>query len=532
MNHSNRIAFFLAVSAFGFGQATLEDFQSTRFGYSSSYPLWSAYTGPGAGDNLCTTQTWTITGGFGVDAFPATYCPYVYFNAGAPGGWPTKYAWPNGYTQTFIKSGTWNANFNRFAFSITCTGNNWPVQNTSASVGTFVRPFSETDTGVQGQHYYHYLPSAFNSGQTYYYTLNRHPQHQRSGGGGINWPNDPEWVDPSDSFGPVHYFDGWTPFYIVPTDLHATNAGQCSYGPMTFSLSTQQEPDEDVSTVAISYDGSNYHVDWAGPKNVTESYTVVTATASMHANGFSTGSACAGAGTPTTPGDAYTPVNWTCAKAQVPTLYVAIRPNPVVIGATGNGVSPIRLSFAVDPMWSTNDQVVVSGVAGNTAANGTYLVTPHTWQIWNFGYTGGLSQIVVSGGTGTATTTSAHNLQAGQVVQVYNYEDSSEWAYGLTYKILTVPSGTTFTFSTGETAGTYNSGTAPNLQIWGLPSVDLQSTTGNGSYTSGGTAVATSNTTNFTEVVIGYAAPSPGAGSSIFGAVKTFGPIRINEEQK
>ncbi|HVO96533.1 MAG TPA: hypothetical protein VMT15_00625, partial [Bryobacteraceae bacterium] len=47
--------------------ATLEDFQSTRFGYSSSYPLWSAYTGPGAGDNLCTTQTWTITGGFGVD---------------------------------------------------------------------------------------------------------------------------------------------------------------------------------------------------------------------------------------------------------------------------------------------------------------------------------------------------------------------------------------------------------------------------------------------------------------------------------
>jgi hypothetical protein len=345
------------------------------------------------------------------------------------------------------------------------------------------------------------MANTFNANQWYYFTLNDHPQHHVGMAPYINWPNDPEWVLPGTVGEPTHYYDGWTRFYITPNQQAIPSAFTCEYGPMSFAV-VSGEPDEDVATIAGSYDGSSYHVDWAGPKNVTEGYIVKYATASMHTNGFSTGTVCGG--TPGTQDNAYTYVNWTCKIAQVPSLYVAIRPQPPVIGATGNGISPIILTFAASPMYASNDQVTVSGVGGNTAANGTWNVTPITWQFWRF-LDSSLVQVVVSGGTATVTTASAHNLVAGQVVQIYNATDSGNWGYAPTTTVLTVPSTTTFTISTTEASGTYTTASTPNLQVWSLPAISLQGSTGNGAWTSGGTVQATSNTTDFTEILI----PSP-----------------------
>jgi hypothetical protein len=367
---------------------------------------------------------------------------------GAEGGTPDGYNYPNGYTQAYLLSGSWNTGFNRLTFSMNCS-KSWPIQSTLSSVGTYIRDHGQTDPSFQGQHYYHYMANAVKSGVWYYFTLNGHPQHKVAQSPVINWPNNPEEVFPS--FGtPINYYDGLTRWYINPyfsRDLTGTFA--CEWGPIAFGLVTD-EPDEDVSTIASSYDGSTYHVDFAGPKNVTETYTVRCATSSMHTNGFGIGSTCGSS--PSTQGNAYTYVNWAYTTPHVPALYVALRPHPVVIGATGNGVSPIILSFAVDPMYASGDQVTVTGVGGNTAANGTFNVTPIARRFWSFGNSS-LTSVVVSGGIGTATTNSVHNLKAGQVVMVYHANDSGQWGYAPLYAVGSVPSTTTFTFSTGSRFG-------------------------------------------------------------------------------
>jgi hypothetical protein len=471
----------------------LENFSTVRTAIGSTTPMWGVYTGTGGGGSPCTTQSWSISGGTGNDVIGPNSCPYMDTQVGEQGGTPGGYGYPNGYLQSYLLTGSWTPNFNRISYSMNCNSA-WPMQTTTSTVGTYIRQHGATDPTFQGQHYYHLLANAVNSGEWYYFTLNGHPQHQVGQGSGINWPNDPEYVNPTTGAA-VHYYDGLTRWYVNPYFLAIASGSTCEFGPISFSA-VSGESDEDVSTVTGSYDGTAYHADWAGPKNVTESFTVHYATASMHTNGFSSGTDCGT--TPQTQGDTYTYVNWTCTVAQVPNLYVAIRPHPVVIGATGNGVSPIRLSFAADPMWAANDQITVSGVSGNTAANGTFNLTPHTWQFWTIANSG-LSQIVVSGGVATVTTASAHNLETGQAVMVYNPNDPNTWGYAPLYTV-TVTGSTTFTFPTTQPNATYNSSSTPSLQVWSLPSVDLQGSTGNGAYTSGGSVVATSDTNDFTEI--------------------------------
>jgi hypothetical protein len=100
-------------------------------------------------------------------------------------------------------------------------------------------------------------------------------------------------------------------------------------------------------------------------------------------------------------------------------------------------------------------------------------------DIANYSYsssvTGGtLTSIVVSGNTATATTATAHGLMARQVTAV---SGSTTSALNAVYTILTVPSTTTFTFTTAAVGdGTYNngaltlSGVAPLLTspIWSI----------------------------------------------------------------
>lgn len=77
----------------------------------------------------------------------------------------------------------------------------------------------------------------------------------------------------------------------------------------------------------------------------------------------------------------------------------------------------------------------------------------------SLGLTGGtapvnLTQIVVSSGTATATTDAAHGLRVGHVVEV---RGASASLLNRQARVATVPSSTTFTFSTSAADATYNS---------------------------------------------------------------------------
>jgi hypothetical protein len=173
----------------------------------------------------------------------------------------------------------------------------------------------------------------------------------------------------------------------------------------------------------------------------------------------------------------------------------------------------------------TASTVTVAGVGGNTAANGTWSYTAHPRRFWGFGGVAlatGLTSVVTTGSVATINTTSAHNLVVGDQVMVWWYEDpttSGQWSYGNLFPVKTVPSSTSFTITTTEDAATYTSSNAANLQIWSMPSLDLTGSTGNGAYTSGGTATSTSNTADFTEVMI------PGTGSNL-----STSPCDINKD--
>jgi hypothetical protein len=477
-------------------QAVLENFAAARNNFGNAGPLWDAYNGGG-----CTGNSWTIGSSQGIDANTGNPgdCPYIHFFPDGTNG----YFYPQGYAQFYILSGSWNPQYNRLTYTMTC---NATITSGSDGFADYIRDpldINGGDSSYQGQHYYHGTSlQRIVANHAVTWIINRTPNHQVGSASSINWPNDPEWVLPTGNQSaiahPVHYFDGLTRFYLNPT-RQASSPTQCTYSSFNFSTAAG-EPDEYVYTLMGNYDGSSYNIAWHTPNNDSTPYLIHYSTSgSMHVGGFSTGT---NAGTITAPGNTYDYVTWTSpAMTQAANMWVAIRPQPLVIGATGNGVSPIRLSLPADAMYGNNDQVTVSGIGGNTAANGTWNITPVPRQFWRF-YDGTLGSIVVSGGIATVTTPMAHNLKVGQIVLLYNVTDSSVWSYGPTSAVTSVPTSTTFTTTTTEPNGTYNSGNTPSLQVWAMPAIDLQGSTGNGAYTSGGRVAATSDTTNFSEIYL------------------------------
>lgn len=509
-------------------QAVLETWASLRT-KNNGEALW-AKAGDGSGECNNGASTFTVSDSKGINGTSPTAgnCPYAHFFPNASAG----YSAPQGYAKYYIESGEWNAQYNRLTYTMTCDA---AIVSASDGWANYVRDPATTDSAYQGQHYYHGqpMPSAyFNvpiaANRPVTWILNRTPNHMVSQSANINWPNDPEWVFPTGNDtgtpAPVHYFDGLTRFYLNPTRQQAPTTpppSQCSYGPLTFTLNSHNEPDEYVYTALGQYDGSKYNVAWKVPNNDSTVYEVRYSTAdSLHTNGLSTG---ASGGTVQAQGDTYNAVGWSSpAMSQASSIWVAIRPRPAVSGATGNSVSPVRLSFHADPMYATGDEVTVSGVTGNAAANGTYTVTPVPRQFWKTS-NGSVVSIVVSGGTGTVTTSSAHNLKVGQVAMIY-WGAGDDWAYAPYKTITATPSGTTFQFATSEPSGTYNSGTG-DIWVWSAPAIDLVGTTGNGAYAGGGYATATSDTANFTEIVLEAGAASSG-GSRSSGRVTVGGKIQ------
>lgn len=71
----------------------------------------------------------------------------------------------------------------------------------------------------------------------------------------------------------------------------------------------------------------------------------------------------------------YTKFSTTTAavKGQVGSWLTSLNAN--ITGTTGNGVNPIVITTSVGHQLTTGDPVTISGVVGNTAANGTFVVT-------------------------------------------------------------------------------------------------------------------------------------------------------------
>jgi hypothetical protein len=423
------------------------------------------------------------------------------------------------YAQSYIQNGTWSANFNRLSFQLKCTTYIPRTVGGSDGVfqfGTYIRHHNEPNSSAQGTHYYHESDMQIYPNTWVNVVLNRTPQHCNICGAYDRFQEDPEYWFPQlpvDNYVPdaTHYWDDLTSTYVDGHFGGPIDDTACQVTPYTFSLVTG-EPDSHINTFASTYNGSAYEVNFNGPAMVSggETYTVAYSTSgSMHANGLTTG----------TNGGTVTGYNsspflnvgpWISPNMpQAPTLWVAFRPAMPIQGVTGNGVSPIIVTSQVNPNLATGDQITVAGVMGNTAANGTWIVTELTGRDFKFS-DGSLVSIAVASNVATATTGTAHGLLVGQIIAPKstmigggNLQNYNGQGVGAGIQIIAVPSSTTFQFTTSGVAdGTYTVSSDSQAYIFSFFATSLNGSTGNGAYTGGGTMTATSNTKNFAEVVI------------------------------
>lgn len=274
-------------------------------------PLWSPYTGAGSD---YTTQVGSLDTGSYRDTIPGSGRPYVQF-------FPYPYLSPNGFAKAHLRSGVWNAGFNRLRFWIKTTasiarrGDGGPI----AEVGTYSKP-NDGYPSNQGDHYYHFLDANLVPNQWMLVTINRVPQHKVGMDSNTNWPENP--TAPA-----VNYFDGLTRFYFCDEYGDPAKWGYSNwwFKNYQFDLVTG-EPDTLVSSVTAVYTGARYEVSWAGPKNTNQSYTVRYSANSMKLNGIGSGTL---GGTVSNPGNAYTGTFW--ASANMPQfsngVYIAIQPS-------------------------------------------------------------------------------------------------------------------------------------------------------------------------------------------------------------
>ncbi len=163
-----------------------------------------------------------------------------------------------------------------------------------------------------------------------------------------------------------------------------------------------------------------------------------------------------------------------CSKEATVPLSVPITTSvaPGVITGASNTIPIVITTTAPTTGMALTDTVVVSGVTGNTAANGTWAITAFTATTITLAASGG-NGAYISGGvwaatTGalavtplTFTTSAAHGLAVGDVVTITGHSvAAANSTAGFT--VATVPSSTTFTLTgyttaiggTGGTGGT------------------------------------------------------------------------------
>lgn len=306
------LCLFFWFPARSYSQALLEDFSSLRLN-SSGDNLWTLYNG------TAPNQTGGVieNGMFKVIADPSSSQP-LYFQF-----FPFPYIAPSGFAQNWIKSGAYNPNATRLRWKFKCNRDMpySPGGSGTMEVGTYVKTRNDTTSNYQGQHYYHTVTANIHAGRWVLFTMNRRPTHRVGNPGSQDYPDDPEWTNPSTG-APVHYFDGLTRFYFT---LYADNSqgATCYFDDFYFDTVTG-EPDASVFTTTATHSGTAYEVAWNGPKNQTVTYDIRYSTTSMKPNNFLSG---ADGGSATTPGNDYTGVFWKGPNMpEQPVFYVAIRP--------------------------------------------------------------------------------------------------------------------------------------------------------------------------------------------------------------
>jgi hypothetical protein len=461
------------------GQAVLEDFTSVRYRIGTSRPLWDHVT-----VSVCPSLSWQVVNREGVVSVTSGSCPYIHFM-------PYPYDWSDGFTRSYLKSGSWDPLFNRMLFRFKC-GATW--SNNNGTVGTYVKSQNAPGGSNQGAHYYHPIGKSYPvAGRWEHQMITWKPSHQASHSPGVNWPADVSNVWPTgDKF---HYFDGLTRFYYSWEHI-TLPATTCSFDDVTF-VRAENEPDEWVSSLNIIYDGTKYQADLFTREFEIDSFHIRYSPQSLKSVGFSNG-VDASSGQRKDLGDWF---HWDSpAMPEQRALYVGFRPVAKLLGVTNS--SPIKIITDTPLNVSAGDEVAVVGVGGNTAANGRWPVTPVPRAFWTVD-DGTLVSVVSSSGVTTVTTSAAHNLLPGMYVSIYWYGNIGPFYWVAPRKISATPTSNTLTLSIPDLAdGTFSLSSNSGLTMWSSPMLILNGSTSNGTYTSGGTVSATAEFKNFTEIVI------------------------------
>ncbi len=421
--------------------------------------------------------------------------------------------WPLHFMAGYPISGTWDDNvYNRFRFYWKCDTSFIPDPQGDAtfSFGTYVR--AKNDVGPGGAHYYMNLNPYSYANKRAVIELNRNPSGNR------DWGADPVMDDPMWNMGftigstPVHYWDGMADHYWFiggTAIMEQYSAFSCQYSQMTMDTFTGGS-DSYVHNLLATYTGSGtYRLHWSGaryvPGGVVHEIRYSSA-GSCKSLGFSN---CTSGGTVTSASN--TPITWTNwesgALSEAANMYLAIRPRMPVYSASITGSQPLILTtYSMGHDLTTGDSVAASGLSGAGVTDGTYTIT--NIPPVKFATTGSaarLTNVVVSSGVATGTTTLAHGLKTGQVIWVCGNipappDDVCFPGYdGHQYNaVLTgIPSSTTFTWATSAPNATW-----ANTYVVSWPALSLDGTSASGTYTSGGLIIPNDNDRNFAEVLL------------------------------
>jgi len=239
--------------------------------------------------------------------------------------------------------------------------------------------------------------------------MNRKVQHNNTAAPTQLWSEDPEYTmccwGQGDST-PVHWWDGETSFYLAAGVNIGAWTGNFNFGPFTLGTEQYAEPDDFVSALAGTYNGSNYEMVWSEPKLVpggVNYHMYYSSTGSMHLNGLSSGtSGGVSRGWDGSGSSAYASVHWNSSNmAETTNMWVAIRPDIPIWSVTNTNPITIQTRKPYDQHWlHTGDQVTIANLCPN--ANGTRTVTVIDAFTVSLGVNGTCSY---SGYTGTSSGT-------------------------------------------------------------------------------------------------------------------------------
>jgi hypothetical protein len=284
--------------------------------------------------------------------------PIGYYVAFFPINGSPRYPWPQGFTKSYITSGTWNPMINRMEFWMKCNKFIPTDITQSLNIGTYVKgPTAPADD--QGVHYYHYFHPNIYANRWMKVEMNWTPTHRLGSPGSLNYSPDPQASD-------VHYFDGLTRWYIsIPTS--GTVPFTCWVDDVKMFAQTG-EPDDKVKSITAMYTGSKYEVTWDAVKNNATPYEVRYSTSSMKASGFQSGTS---GGLAYPPGNDYGGVVWSspAMPESAGGMYFAIKPGnsttftEIFLPRYGSGVTGSPCDVNGDAVVSSADASLANQAA-------------------------------------------------------------------------------------------------------------------------------------------------------------------------